>query len=64
MIMTREEKHLSVLSIYLEQMEKRYDREFKKLGDSLADETRVPQLVELYHKIEGIKKEIGELKKY
>lgn len=61
--MTRQEKHLSVLSIYLEQMEKRYDREFSKLGDSVTDETRVPQLVELYHKIEGIRKEIEELKK-
>lgn len=64
MIMTREEKHVSVLSIYLEQMEKKYDREFEKLGDSVADETRVPKLVELYHKIEEVRKEIGELKKY
>lgn len=64
MIMTREEKHVSVLSIYLEQMEKKYDREFERLGDSVADETRVPKLVELYHKIEEVRKEIGELKKY
>lgn len=62
MTMTGKEKHLSVLSIYLEQMERRYDREFKKLGDSVADETRVPQLVDLYHKIEEIRKEIEQLK--
>lgn len=62
--MTREEKHVSVLSIYLEQMEKKYDREFERLGDSVADETRVPKLVELYHKIEEVRKEISEFKKY
>lgn len=62
--MTREEKHVSVLSIYLEQMEKKYDREFERLGDSVADETRAPKLIELYHKIEEVRKEIGEFKKY
>lgn len=62
--MTKEEKHLSVLAIYLEQLGKRYDREFNMLGDSVADETRVPKLVELYHKIKEVKKEIEELKKY
>lgn len=62
--MTKEEKHLSVLAIYLEQLEKRYDREFNMLGDSVADESRVPKLVELYHKIKDVKKEIEESKKY
>lgn len=62
--MTKEEKHLSVLAIYLEQLEKRYDREFNMLGDSVADEARVPKLVELYHKIKEVKNEILELKKY
>ena len=64
MTMTKEEKHLSVLAIYLEQLEKRYDREFNMLGDSVADESRVPKLVELYHKIKDVKKEIEESKKY
>lgn len=60
--MTRKEKHLSVLSMYLAKLEQKYESDFNKLSDSYAqgiDQMR--ELVNLYHKIEEIKKEIEQI---
>ena len=61
--MTRKEKHLSVLSMYLAKLEQMYERDFERLGENQGiDQMR--NLVETYHKIEEITKEIEQLKKY
>lgn len=60
--MTRKEKHLSVLSMYLAKLEQKYENDFNKLSDSYAqgiDQMR--ELVNLYHKIEEITKEIEQI---
>lgn len=58
--MTRREKHLSVLAIYLADLERRYDKEFERLEQHQTnDNCRV--LIDLYHRIEEVKKEIDEL---
>lgn len=63
MIMTRKEKHLSVLSMYLAKLEQKYEKDFERLGENQGiDQMR--NLVETYHKIEEITKEIEQLKKY
>lgn len=50
------------MTIYIEQLERKYDREFNKLGDNVEDEARVPMLADLYYKIQRVRKEIEELK--
>ena len=61
--MTRKEKHLSVLSMYLAKLEQKYEKDFERLGENQGiDQMR--NLVETYHKIEEITKEIEQLKKY
>ncbi len=63
MTMTRKEKHLSVLSMYLAKLEQKYEKDFERLGENQGiDQMR--NLVETYHKIEEITKEIEQLKKY
>lgn len=58
--MTRKEKHLSVLSMYLAKLEQKYEKDFERLGENQGiDQMR--ELVNLYHKIEEIKKEIEQI---
>lgn len=58
--MTRKEKHLSVLSMYLAKLEQKYERDFERLGENQEiDQMRI--LVETYHKIEDVKKEIEQI---
>lgn len=58
--MTRKEKHLSVLSMYLAKLEQKYEKDFERLGENQGiDQMR--NLVETYHKIEEIKKEIEQI---
>ena len=61
--MTRKEKHLSVLSMYLAKLEQKYEKDFERLGEAYnqgIDQMR--DLVEAYHKIEEVRKEIEQLK--
>lgn len=59
--MTRKEKHLSVLSMYLAKLEQKYEKDFERLEENQGiDQMR--NLVETYHRIEEVKKEIEELK--
>lgn len=60
--MTRKEKHLSVLSMYLAKLEQKYEKDFDSLGEAYnqgLDQMR--NLVETYHKIEEITKEIEQI---
>ena len=60
MTMTRKEKHLSVLSMYLAKLEQKYEKDFERLGENQGiDQMR--NLVETYHKIEEINKEIEQI---
>ena len=60
--MTRKEKHLSVLSMYLAKLEQKYEKDFERLGENQGiDQMR--NLVETYHKIEEVRKEIEQINK-
>lgn len=62
MTMTRKEKHLSVLSMYLAKLEQKYEKDFERLGENQGiDQMR--NLVETYHKIEEVRKEIEQINK-
>ena len=61
MSMTRKEKHLSVLSIYLAKLEQKYNKDFEKLNEGYnQDFAFLREMVELYHKIEEVRKEIEQ----